>query len=57
MRSAIAFKNLAKVIDITIDSGYTILVHGSSPVSSVMSFLYSIISDSGRGFFILPNLF
>jgi len=38
MCSAIDFKDLAKVIDIAIDSGYTIFVRRTPPVSSVMSF-------------------
>jgi hypothetical protein len=44
MGSAILFKSIAKAIGITIDSGYTIPVHLTPPVSFVMSFVCPIIS-------------
>jgi hypothetical protein len=53
---AMGFKSLAKVIDIAIDSGYSIFVH-KKPLPFPVCYVFGLCSipDSGGGFFILSN--
>jgi CheY-like chemotaxis protein len=56
MGSAIALEGFAKVIDIAIDCGYTILVHRTPPISPVMCFWLCHYIGLGMGFLYFVEL-